>query len=378
MDFKQFLNRFVIWKMQFFASFRPQIRAILPLALGTLFFLSHTASAGEKIQFSDPENKTDLPAQGLNLDRFTRPDSPFRRDPSAANLVAPLPRNNNIDPKKVEELLDRQKSWLSPDATDEEKLRRIFNIRENSLDGRNSKRIQSLDLLEKTPQQKPPGTDNSPGSFDAHSDDSWGKWDEGSFDLKDEFGSFGPDMKGIDAGNAIAGPDLNSLLDANKPRNEFSRMRDQWLGKPSSNFMEADTERVSSRPKFAFDNETHNPLPSVQDWIQRDRISLMGLREPSRLNSDPIHFERDSTQNPLQPFRGNRFMEDSESERNDFSPRMASEIGGIPRAPSSALDALKARELNPTSLSPAFTLPETSSPLIRPKPAVLELPRRKF
>jgi hypothetical protein len=367
MDLRRFLNQVLVGKEPFSANCPPPFPAIFPLALGFLLFLSHTASAGEKIQFSDAENKVSLPEQGLNLDRFSRPDSPFRRDPSAANLVAPLPRNN-VETKKMEELLDRQKSWLSPDATDDDKLKRIFNIREYNLDRGNSKNSQSLDLLDSNKK--------SPGALEARSDNSWETGNERGLSLKKEFDSFGPDMRSSHAENAIGGADLGALLDANKPSHAFSRMRDQWLGKTS--FIDAETERVSSRRIVAFENDSHHPLPSVQDWIQQDRVSLLGLREPVRLGGDPIHFERDSTQNPLQPFRGSRLMEDSESERNDFSPRMMSGIGGIPRSPSNPLDALKARELSPSSLSPAFTLPETSQPLIQPKPAVLELPRRKF
>jgi hypothetical protein len=341
-----------------------------------LVVASGIAFAGEKIRFSDEPDKAASSSKRPKAD-LSRPFDSNQSAPGgteATPLAPPPPASKTRDPK-VEELIDQKKNWIfsTPSKADSDSaLKEMFKVREYKLDE--------------------VGTDRRPKS----AIDSYFEHEaEARKEISAKLNARGKDSetgnKEADAAesNSIVGLPLEQgTRSAISPASElepgaWARKGSAELGSPisaspgdlnSRNFHSADVLGLprhgsGSGPGQFFGQERREQrLEEFQKTI--------GVINPGRpaLLRDPINLQSDGTRQPLNPVLGTGSPGIGTGLDTGFRS-----VGGLagPGGRSSISDLMNSRPPSGASLSPAVIMP--SSPgFMQPRPAVLEIPRRKF
>ncbi|MGV3771724.1 MAG: hypothetical protein ACO1QB_02410 [Verrucomicrobiales bacterium] len=343
---------------------------------GTVISIVSAASihAGDKIQFSEPARKTELPTAGPRLEEFSRSYESFTKgsvDGAASSLhIAPLPSQSSSSPsnlRMLEEYIDRKKNW-------------IFETPKNSA-GRNGPAHEQNSLLSPSTQsmdgRNPTVMENFFNERDRQSN-------SGNSEKRNSPFEAGPNLFRAQDERYSAG----GLYNNNAPNMEFNinnHLRSDRVNGDDSRRLGSPLE-IRSPYSSGFDN-----LKSEKE-IERERAEetrqaeFQKILQPRNLmpsiggTVDVLNRQVDTTRQEANPIAPRSYdspllgmKSDSSSPLN--SPLTAPKplIGGASVAESLAIQNPLVNPLKPSSI-----LPTASAPSFTPAPFVLDIQRRKF
>ncbi len=321
------------------------------------------ASAGEKIQFSRPSEKIELPKPSLKEERLP-PSLGSRNSGSSGGgidvpVAPPTFRPSAALQKKLGEYIDRRSNWIfyGPDSL-QESAGEDSPWPEFSLDKTEHKPKKAVDrFLEEGNERNSRAADN--------------KSDDAGRNLMN------PSSRDPDNGLSNAPMsefNLNSYLHPSQASDMLSRPVNDSL----RNFFAAPTVEDPSNQSRSTQLERKRQDQERAAEFQK-LLQPRGMLNPLAGPIDPISLQPDATRQEINPILPKRF-EDSPSRlgRSDnLDPAQAFRPSANIGRPGS-LDVYNPAMLGASSLSPAIAAPSTPTVIFQPKPAVLEIPRRKF
>lgn len=339
------------------------------------FFLGHllgcllivgigSASAGEKIKFSDPDDAREMPNKSVREDLISKPLDFLKSRGSEGGSLAPEFPTPSLSP-----LIPRGKStdnkWMfdSNGKLDQEAaLKQIFKIKDYNLDDWEKKSDSEFESMfgEKTAQNNDP---LKPGGFDP----------------RKARGEIGP------------GNTRNSRMEreatveeAPNPELDFNRLlestRDPFTVLPGDSIrtppLYGSTLNPQGRPSLP--NQSAREKERQRELQSQAMEKLLGPRPFSGnpLN-DILPGNNEPTRQEINPITGRR-IEERVLDSRSKTPEVFGGFVTTPRATASLpLDGLPSRAVG-SSVSPSFVPPPTAAPATQNKAPTFEIPRRKF
>lgn len=344
------------------------LSALLIVLNGVSDFRSNAVFGGEKIQISEPSTNKIAPLP--NPRQGLKPIEIGGGRPASEEVHAPISAPPSAQPglnSKMSEFIDKQRNWIfvKPGSESEEStLKRIYGVRDVDF-GTGDKTSRSVVQTYFEGSASDAGRTSSP----KHNRDGLGA-DQLDGSYLDSGAQSYPSLS-----TSVGFTGLPSIIVSGDPGSRIG-----GIGSINPN-----------------GNLNSNPFASAPFGSGIQTPNLAGSRSSAGfgLGASPLDRVLDSRMSPVN--RGgdpmNLRSDKTREELNPIIPRITSlteppgalnpaQFGGS--IPSTRLDALTglseaggARALGRSSLSPGFT-PPTSRNLVTPKPAVLEIPRRKF
>ena len=328
------------------------------------------ALAGEKIQFSRPSEKIELPKPSLKEERLPPSLGSRNSENSGGGIDIPVApptfRPSAALQKKLGEYIDRRNNWIfyGPDSL-QESAGEDSPWPEFSLDKTDHKSKKAVDrFLEEGNERKGRSTDNKSAN---------------SADKSDDPGRNLMNPSSRDPDNGLSNApmsefNLNSYLHPSQASDMLSRPVNDSLRNFFTPQTMEDPSNQSSSTRLERKRQDQERAAEFQKLLQP-----RGMLNPLAGPIDPISLQPDSTRQEINPILPKRF-EDSPSRlgRSDnLDPARAFRPSANVGRPGS-LDVYNPAMLGASSLSPAIAAPSTPTVIFQPKPAVLEIPRRKF
>ncbi|MBI4325149.1 MAG: hypothetical protein HY674_07775 [Chloroflexi bacterium] len=331
---------------------------------------SEPAWAGEKIQFSRPSEKIELPKPSLKEDRL--PPSLGARNTGSSGgdidipVAPPTFRPSAALQKKLGEYIDRRSNWIfyGPDSL-QESADKDSPWPEFSLDKADHKPKKAVDrFLEE-------GNGRSNRSTDNESANLANKSDESSRNLMN------PSSRNPDNGLSNAPMsefNLNSYLHPSHADDMLSRPFNDSLHNFFAPPTLEDPSNLSRSTRLERKRQDQERAAEFQKLLQP-----RGMFNPLAGPIDPINLQPDATRQEINPILPKRFEDGSSTlgRSDNLDPARAFRPSANIGRPGS-LEVYNPAMLGASSLSPAITAPSTPTVIFQPKPAVLEIPRRKF
>jgi hypothetical protein len=322
--------------------------------------------AGEKIRFTDEPNNSAPPTRPKP--EFSRPFEFKPNGPGTAE-VTPLPPptpNSKVRDPRIEEFIDQKKNWIfgtPPRPDSEEALKEVFNIREYKFDEvfeRKSKSAVDRYFDRDVEARKEIGARlnaRDPGEM-IDSEDA------------EEISVLGLPVDQQARPSFAPGADLDPNIAARAKSDFSSAVTDGPTELRPSIFNSAEVLGFSRRD---FGNE-FGPS-SIQEQREQRMLEFQRILSGNSggVLRDPINAQPDRTRQAINPIVGTRSQGLSSGLDGGLSSggALSGSIGGSPIS-----DVLAPRIPIGSSLAPAAILP--AAPTFAPRPAVLEIPRRKF
>jgi hypothetical protein len=348
--------------------FANSVAWLRPALAGALVVASGSAWAGEKIRFSEEGEKAARPVLRPKPDFGSTFDLKHSAPGGAdAGLPPPLP-SNRIRDQKLEEFLDQKKNWIFVTPTDSDAaLKEMFNVREYKLDdlGADSKSKSTIDRF-----------------FEREA--------EARSELSSKLNARGKGAEDNDLSKEAAETDtivglpleqgLRSSIAPTPELDPNAWGRGPGLGNPLSvapgdfspkNFNAAD---VLGLPRRILGSGSGQFFDQEKREQRLDEFQKSLGVTPAR-PADPINLQNDVTRQPLNPIVGIGAPPAGTALDTGLKPPAGGLSGTMFRPPIS--DLITARPPLGSSLAP--TMPAPASPtFFQPRPAILEIPRRKF
>lgn len=355
---------------------RWSVRAVA-LAFGHLV-CSHSGSvlAGDTITFSGQKGKVDLPsANAKNQEPFKPFD--FLERKGSGKGSAQIPQMPSLSPGTIggkrmlelEKLRDQQKNWIfltSDDLKTTTTPEESFGVEDYNVDGQTKRPKKAIerywDSMGRDSQSKSNRT--SEASF---SDGSGDKLDDNANLRTPSLLDSSFRNSSAKAGERGGSPLIEQLRSADA----LTRSMGDLSGSRS---LSAESPFPSASPAGA--NERPDPARAqARDDDFRKMILPPGSVSPLSGLRDPINSPLDQTRQAFHPVTAGNAAD------SPFSR------GGLDQLPSlnnlgrsgaaDGLDFFSSKAVGPSSLSPAVVAP-SDSPWVSSRPAVLEIPRRRF
>ncbi len=335
-----------------------------------LLLAAGVALAADKIRFSEQPENTTSPNQQPKGD-LSHPFERKQGSPGGIDVgpLPPPPNANNVRDPKLEEWIDQKKNWMFVTPADSDRaVEEMFNVREYKFDelGGGKKPKSQIDRYfehaAEARRKMSSKLDNRTKGSDEGEDEAV---EGGSIvGLPLESGAFSPIQPTSDLDPSAwgrRGPELGNPASASpgdpSPRNfnsiEVLGLRRRGFGGGSSQFF-GQEQREQRLEEFQ---------------------KTLGIVNPVRpaLLRDPINLQIDGTRQPINPILGTGSPGIGTGLDTGLRGVGSAGLGG----PSPISDIISSRPVSGSSLSPAVRIP--SAPVVfQPRPAVLEIPRRKF
>jgi hypothetical protein len=344
--------------------------------LGVVFCLLvlDRASAGEKIKISEGnKNSIEIPGKISQDELFTKPFEGFRSKIESGGSLDPvlpsLPPTLGTSPRK--EKTDKE-SWIfnTPKDLDEEAiLKEIFKIRDYDPEvlGKKPKSGFERLLLSGDSENKSPSS-----SVTLFSNDRYNRKDPNPMNRYRSSRSFSEE-ENITTSPIIPELSLEYLLRVTQSVDRQSQVASDF-GRILQN--------VSSLGQTFNRLATTKPVRTREQELQSKEFQkLLGNRSLLRSQAiDPLNSQSDISRQEINPVIGKRLGENADGPSPIGTATPAGRFGEAPRGTSfSALDSINAKTLGPSSsFSSGEGSSPASSPVMQPKPSVLEIPRRHF
>lgn len=334
-----------------------------------------SAHAGEKIRYTSPGKSADTDSRP---DRSLRDDGlgPFdlQRDRPAggeAPPVAPPSSNSKLSPKTLE-LLEQRKNWIlrTPSGSEGDATpNNSFNVRGQEFGSPAKKSNGFIERYFEREAEARKEISARTGLKDRNSLQSDSKNDN----LGKQHETYRNREESNGAEESKLGSNLNSSSLITKPsgRNAIggSSLNSDLI--PRSFGADKD---VSGTFRRTLGSSTDILTPQEQRLKDFEKNALG--RIGSGVNVDPMNTLKDATRQPLNPVLGGLSSSPNSGLNTGLSDGGVTPLagGGIR---SGIIDAFGSRGPGGSSLSPGFSMPTTST-ILQQRPAVLEIPRRKF
>lgn len=353
-------------------------QAALAIAwLGFLLFSAPAVLGGEKIKIDQATNDINLP-QDIEKERLSPDALGSKISPGESRQGPILPMPNQpvyLKNPKLDELLDRKKNWImnSPGNLDRDKsLNEIFGVKDYDFSKSHQKSKSSMERIfdaeadtdkkvSKSSNRSPDDEDTREGLNKRSEGDPRGRSKTPEDNLKSETPGIIPALNPAPLFNWDASPDgLNQAGDL------FGRksILPPGLGDPIFGARTATVQPIRDN------NNTPGQRDFERGWDLR-KMPLRGLNDPingqfdNRFGISPLG-GRKAVPVLTEPIAGGPAASPSGFGNGASIPLPRSDLMG----PSRSLPT-------PASFAPVSGSP-VSTPVITPKPAVLEIPRPKF
>ncbi|MHB8519162.1 MAG: hypothetical protein ACYDH9_00260 [Limisphaerales bacterium] len=347
------------------------------LASGQLVgWQSESVFAGDTITFSGQKGKVDLPsANAKNQEPFKPFD--FLERKGSGKSSAEIPQTPSLSPGTIsskrmlelEKQRDQQKNWIfltSDDLNTTTTPEEAFGVEDYSVDGQSKRPRKAIerywDSMGRDSQSK------SNRSAEASSSD-------GSSDkLDDNLNLRTPSLLDSSFRNSPAktaehggSPLIDQLRSADALTHSLGDLSGNRSFSPESSLLSASpaggNERLDAARLQARDDDFKKMILPPEPGSP-----LSGLR-------DPINSPLDQTRQAFHPVTAGSTADSAFSKGPLDQLPSLNNLGRS--GPASGLDFLSSRAVGPSSLSPAVVAP-TDSPWVSSRPAVLDIPRRRF
>lgn len=337
-----------------------------------------TVGAGEKIQGLEGSPSASTTTPGTEKERvFSMPFEIRPGNPGGGDVhpvpIAPPPSTRSMDPR-IGELWDKKKNWMMQDPSRldrESEMRRAFGIRDSKMNGigwRDSAASESDSGREPGNSNRPdsPTPTGKPNELSrgGRGADGTDKFQEARSSLTAESNSrsaLGP----VSVAGVVSGS-----LDASEKR--ISPLGDESLPRSAGLFGNMGLpEPFGSRP-----GSITTGVPGALSPREQGMEEFKQLLSPTSPAGGSLGSRNVGSRNPLDSISG---LETRGSSLGLGSGLNGSPVGTGPNLPpiSSIAGAFSTIPSAGSSLG-AAVVPPASGPIMRPRPAVLELPRRSF
>jgi hypothetical protein len=353
------------------------VRRGVPLGLAAVL-VSSFAIAGEKIRTSDAPTTSTTPSPSRNFREDASSPFDFSRSsgPGGGDFSAPLPAANpKVRDAKIEQLLDQKKNWIfnAPSQFDRDaSAREILSVRESDFDSATGQKktksaIERYFERDSASQLTGQGLNkNSGGAFG-------GSADSGGLDGKERDSRLPFQRENRSSLKSDTGFVSHSMV---QPGGVYGDSLTKDTGSLGDGLIPAD---LGSRDVFGLPSPKYGSGSSElspQEKRMQEFQKILGVGVPAAgLAGATLNLQQSGANQAINPITSSGGLS------SDLGPGLAGSTLESSRPgyrPGAASDIFGTRYSSGSSLSPSPIIPSASAPSLIQRPAVLEIPRRRF